>query len=180
MACGPHPCSPPLQIINAAKFLDNGGCGYVLKPPYLRRGSGEAPPAESGGNLGNLGNLGLEIGESLHVLRLQPLGATHVPTPGESRGNVDGCHLSHFAWWKQEKMLPVSGIGAPARTLPRRPSPCSDPHPHRHSAPPHPTPPRPTPPHPTPPFPLAFTTSALVTRGAPRSTAPHSGPLRQH
>jgi hypothetical protein len=29
---------------NKGRFLDNGGCGYVLKPSYLRAGSDEAPP----------------------------------------------------------------------------------------------------------------------------------------
>ena len=50
----------------------------------------------------------LEMPESLHVLRLQPLGAVHVPTPGEARGDVEANHFSHFFWWAQPKMAPVA------------------------------------------------------------------------
>ncbi len=73
--------------LERAKFADNGGCGYVLKPDYLRRGPGDdAPPPTPA----------LSVPPQLHVLRVEVLGALHVPTPGEARGDADGFH---FAWW---------------------------------------------------------------------------------
>ena len=105
--------------INNAKFVANGGCGYVLKPPYLRLPS-------SGGSLSQPASLelsrpreapSLEMPESLHVLRLQPLGAVHVPTPGEARGDVEANHFSHFFWWSQPKMTPVAAAIDPYVTV---------------------------------------------------------------
>ena len=183
--------------LERAKFADNGGCGYVLKPPYLRSRQPTAAPAAPDtdaddtielavacgpGGLGlgldednrvtrlvpggeaeregllRVGDLviavdgerlgrrmlaevmpkghaqyaftverapaaaaaaaappppppgplpgppsplpgpsdGWSVPEQLRVLRIEILGALHVPCPGEARGNADAFH---FAWW---------------------------------------------------------------------------------
>ena len=106
--------------LERAKFADNGGCGYVLKPPYLRSRqptaapaapdtdtsdavSGAAaaaaaaaaapppPPPPAGGP-----SDGWSVPDQLRLLRVEILGALHIPCPGEARGNSDAFH---FAWW---------------------------------------------------------------------------------
>ena len=73
------------QQLNMSKFSVNDRCGYVLKPPYLRRRPAEG---EEAGDTRRETPV-LEVPTTLTVLRLDILGAVHVPTPGEvGRGDL--------------------------------------------------------------------------------------------
>jgi len=101
----------PMQI-NNAKFMCNGGCGYVLKPRYLRLPSNDgclAKPTTLEPSRPHE-TPSLDIPLIFHVIRIQPLGALHIPTPGEARGNMDAKHFSHFIWWNQPKLTPVAAV----------------------------------------------------------------------
>ena len=105
--------------LERAKFADNGGCGYVLKPPYLRSRQPTAVPAPDTDTSDAVSGAaaaaaaaaaapppppppaagpsdGWSVPEQLRLLRVELLGALHVPCPGEARGNSDAFH---FAWW---------------------------------------------------------------------------------
>ena len=63
------------QQLNMSKFSVNDRCGYVLKPPYLRRRPAEEANARARRRCSSA--------VTLTVLRLDILSAVHVPTPGE-------------------------------------------------------------------------------------------------
>ena len=88
------------QQLNMSKFSVNDRCGYVLKPPYLRRRPAEG---EEAGDTRRETPV-LEVPTTLTVLRLDILGAVHVPTPGEvGRGDLEPYH---FPWWAQAGVRP--------------------------------------------------------------------------
>ena len=88
------------QQLNMSKFSVNDRCGYVLKPPYLRRRPAEG---EEAGDTRRETPV-LEVPTTLPVLRLDILGAVHVPTPGEvGRGDLEPYH---FPWWAQAGVRP--------------------------------------------------------------------------
>ena len=69
--------------LERAKFADNGGCGYVLKPPYLRSRQPTAAPAAPDTDADDTielavacgpGGLGLGLDEDNRVTRLVPGG----------------------------------------------------------------------------------------------------------
>ena len=62
--------------LNAGLFRANGSCGYVLKPPHLRRGT-EAPVDESWSETAKE--------PSVAVARLTLLWAEHLPQPALPR-----------------------------------------------------------------------------------------------
>ena len=81
------------QQLNTSKFLANGRCGFVLKPACLRLpATGAGVPAA------------LKLPASLHVLRLEVAGALHVPTPGESRGDIDAWTAAYGFHWSQRQV----------------------------------------------------------------------------
>ena len=107
--------------LERAKFADNGGCGYVLKPPYLRSRQPTAAPAAPDTDTSDAvsgaaaaaaaaaaapppplpppasgPSDGWSVPDQLRLLRVEILGALHIPCPGEARGNSDAFH---FAWW---------------------------------------------------------------------------------
>ena len=80
------------QLLNTSKFLANGRCGYVLKPACLRLpATGPGVPAA------------LKLPASLCVLRLEIAGALHVPTSGESRGDIDAWTAAYGFHWSQRQ-----------------------------------------------------------------------------
>ena len=71
-----------------SKFSVNDRCGYVLKPPT----SAAAAEGEEAGDTRRETPV-LEVLTTLTVLRLDILGAVHVPTPGEvGRGDLEPYH----------------------------------------------------------------------------------------
>ena len=80
--------------LNLAMFKANGGCGYVLKPPYLRAGAETGRSSTSRNSRRDrersvAGKLlmnplpPLEMPPMLFRLRVQLIAAIHVPTPGD-------------------------------------------------------------------------------------------------
>ena len=100
--------------LERAKFADNGGCGYVLKPDYLRRRAPKDEPQTEGDDAESRDGLGAVVAAAaapmatlaaaitvppvLHVLRLEVLGALHVPTVGEVRGDAQAAGYE-WTWW---------------------------------------------------------------------------------
>ena len=100
--------------LERAKFADNGGCGYVLKPDYLRRRQPKDEPPKERGDEASCDGLGAVVAAAavptatlapattvppvLHVLRLEVLGALHVPTVGEVRSDAQAAGYE-WTWW---------------------------------------------------------------------------------
>ena len=102
------------QQLNMSKFSVNDRCGYVLKPPYLRRRPADG---EEAGDTRRETPV-LEVPTTLTVLRLDILGAVHVPTPGEvGRGDLEPYH---FPWWAQAGVRPLRHRRGVWRRLLRR------------------------------------------------------------
>ena len=92
--------------LNCAMFQPNGGCGYVLKPGYLRAAR-RTSIASGGDRIGAPLSpvVPLEMPATLFRLRVQLLAAVHVPTPSdpflESR-LVEGDAVENaFQFWRE-------------------------------------------------------------------------------
>ena len=83
--------TPGLEMqLNDGKFLDNGGCGYVLKPLFLRRSDAVPDPP---------------VRLSLHIISAQNLPRV---SKDKVRGTSSGC------WFTCNNMTGFPRVGFPA------------------------------------------------------------------
>ena len=66
------------NLINRAKFADNGGCGYILKPDFLRDPSTSYSTLESNG-----------LDNATWKLKITVLSGQHLPKPEGSSDIID-------------------------------------------------------------------------------------------
>ena len=121
-------------MLNLAMFEANGGCGYVLKPQYLRAGGTESSDGADRGSIaarprdrrsdrrsaarertGVKGEFLVEplppllLPKMLFRLKIQLIAATHVPTPNDPflDSHCVDAKAVDFLWWKE---APSKGV----------------------------------------------------------------------